>query len=124
MTSNTFSYEPSTEITEQWESGQLGQSLDHAIVASPSASASVDDSLGLQLISIRLQRSLLERLKLIANYRGVAYQPLIRDQLNRFAEYELKDIIREIATQDKQRDENNQAIVQEFVEQQQSRKQA
>lgn len=61
----------------------------------------IDNALGLQLISIRLQRSLLTNLKMIAKHHGIGYQPLIRDLLNRFATAESKRIIRELLDENK-----------------------
>jgi predicted DNA binding CopG/RHH family protein len=56
----------------------------------------IDESLGLQMISIRLQRSLLNNLKLIAEHHKIGYQPLIRDLLNRFARAESQRILHEL----------------------------
>lgn len=76
-----------------WESGQLGQSEQHVRVATPEEMAEVDAALGLQMISIRLQKGLIDALKEIANYHGIGYQPMIRDLLNRFARSEIKTIL-------------------------------
>lgn len=46
-------------------------------------SKAVDDALGLQLISVRLQKELLEQLKDLAEEEGIGYQPLIRQILTR-----------------------------------------
>ncbi len=78
--------------TELWESGALGQSEEHVAVATGSKQE-VDEALGMQLISIRLQKQLLGDLKKIAEYHGVGYQPMIRDLLNRFARSEIKKIL-------------------------------
>jgi hypothetical protein len=98
--------------------------MDHAEVANEAVSAEVDSSLELQLVSIRLQRSLIEKLKLIANYRKVAYQPLVRDLLNRFADSELKDIVHELSTKSRHSAEEEYPIVNEFIEREQLRKRA
>jgi len=84
---------------EAWESGALGEDANHAKRAPEGTSAQVDDALGLQMISIRLQKDLIEELKVIARFRGVGYQPLMRDALNRFAKAELKQIAIEYANQ-------------------------
>ena len=55
----------------------------------------VSDSLGLKTISIRMQPDLLEELKMIASLRGLGYQPLIKQQLRRFVDAELKQLLRE-----------------------------
>lgn len=79
---------------ELWENGELGQSADHAVVAQGSKQE-VDEALGLQLISIRLQKQLVSDLKKIAEFHGVGYQPMIRDLLNRFARSEILSIIKQ-----------------------------
>jgi hypothetical protein len=55
----------------------------------------VDEALGLQMISIRLPKRLIERLKLIAKHNGIGYQPLIRDVLSHFARGELIQVLRQ-----------------------------
>jgi hypothetical protein len=78
--------------SDAWEQGTLGR--DEAFVrrSSRAREHAVDDALGLQMISIRLPRELLSRVKLIAGYRGVAYQPLMRDVLGRWARAEMVEI--------------------------------
>lgn len=75
-----------------WESGALGESPEHARVATGSRQE-VDDALGLQLISIRLQKQLIGDLKAIAEHHGIGYQPMIRDLLNRFVDSEMQQIL-------------------------------
>jgi predicted DNA binding CopG/RHH family protein len=81
---------------DAWETGELGRSEEHVKVAAPAVCKEVDDSLGLQLVSIRLQKSLIANLKMIAGHHGLAYQPMIRDLLNRFAVSEMKNIVCEL----------------------------
>lgn len=76
--------------SEDWESGRLGRSEPHAKVAPAATASMIDDSLGLQMISIRLQKDLIEDFKRIADLRGIGYQPLMRDALKRFMNAELK----------------------------------
>lgn len=111
-------YEPNAKLTASWESGELGRSEEHVSVADTEVCESVDDALGLQLVSIRLQRELIAKLKFIAKYRGVAYQPLIRDLLNRFARSELRDIVHEM---DGERIESN-PVVSDFIEREREQK--
>jgi predicted DNA binding CopG/RHH family protein len=75
---------------ENWESGALGQDAAHAKRAPKELDQAVDDSLGLQAISIRLSKELIEDYKIIAKMHGIGYQPLMRDALKRFAESEYK----------------------------------
>ena len=79
-------------VAEAWETGALGQSAEHVVRASPELCQQIDDSLGLQMISIRLPKELIEEFKLIAQYHKLGYQPLMRDALKRFAESEFKRI--------------------------------
>lgn len=90
-----------TTNLKPWE--ELDQDLEeNTIVASNEQSKEIDDALGLQMVSIRLQKKLIKKLKLIADHHGVGYQPLIRDLLNRFAKSELQCILIEMQ---KKRDE-------------------
>jgi hypothetical protein len=77
-------------MAEAWESGQFGRDLDHAQPAPPELEAQIDESLGMQVTSIRLTTELLGDLKKIAACRGVAYQALIRDALQKFVAAETR----------------------------------
>jgi len=68
---------------DKWESGELGASEAHVKKAPPEAEKSVDDSLGLQLVSIRLQKALIEDLKNMAKEEGLGYQPYLRQILTK-----------------------------------------
>lgn len=78
--------------SQAWEEGQLGRDEAHVQVASKEVELQLDESMGLQMISIRLQKELIEDYKKIAEFHGVGYQPLMRDALKRFAEAEFKKI--------------------------------
>jgi hypothetical protein len=82
---------------EAWESGELGETLDTARVVSDDRAAEIQDAAGLQMISIRLPKSVIEDFKVIAQIEGVGYQPLMRIALMRFAECEAKRVMREYA---------------------------
>ncbi len=77
---------------EAWEAGALGRDTSHAKAVSADIEQQVDDGMGLQLISIRLQKELIEDYKKIAEFHGIGYQPLMRDALKQFAEAEYKRI--------------------------------
>jgi len=68
-------------------------------VASPELCAQVDDALDLQMISIRLQKQLIEEFKLIAEYYGMGYQPLMRQTLEKWARVELSVIVHDLKRQ-------------------------
>jgi predicted DNA binding CopG/RHH family protein len=80
-------------LERDWE--DVGESDEHVRVAPKERFDAIQESLGLQMISIRLQKALIEDLKFIAKAHGIGYQPLIRDNLTRFVEHEKKQIIRD-----------------------------
>jgi hypothetical protein len=65
----------------------------------PEEEAAIEEALGLQLISIRLQKSLIANLKVIADFHQVGYQPLIRDLLNRFVRSEMQIVLHKLIEQ-------------------------
>ena len=85
--------------TEAWESGELGENAATAKPASAETAKAIEDALDLQMISIRLPKSVIEDFKVIAQIEGVGYQPLMRAALMRFAECEAKRVMREYASQ-------------------------
>lgn len=89
------------EDAETWESGPLGHDESHVatLPASPELDAEIDEAVGLQAISIRLEKSLIEDFKLIASMHGLGYQPLMRQALKRFADCEKKRLLREVAAE-------------------------
>jgi hypothetical protein len=80
---------------EAWDSRALGADPDHAQVAGPEHAAALDDAMGMQSISIRLPRQLIDTYKLIASHHGVGYQPLMRDILQRFVPEGLQEVMDE-----------------------------
>lgn len=79
---------------EAWETGELGQDEQYATLSGLKMEE-LDDALSLQMISIRIQKELLDDLKTLAQYHGVGYQPLIKQVLRRFADAEMKKIARD-----------------------------
>lgn len=88
-----------TADADAWDSGELGSDAQYAKRAKPSASRALDEAFELQMISVRLQKNLIEDLKFIAHAHGIGYQPLIRDILTRFASAEKMSIMRDILEQ-------------------------
>ncbi|MFC4258439.1 hypothetical protein ACFOZ5_05235 [Marinobacter lacisalsi] len=80
---------------EAWEDGSLGREEEFVRVSKAVDDAALNEAAGLQPISIRLQKSLIEDFKMIAEINGIGYQPLIRQVLKRFADAEKKRILRE-----------------------------
>ncbi len=85
--------------SEKWDSKELGASSEHAAKVAIKAENAIIEALGLQLISVRLQKGLIEDLKFISKSHGIGYQPLIRDVLTRFVISEKKTIMRDILEQ-------------------------
>lgn len=81
----------STDIA--WDDRQLGASEQHAKIAGPEHLAALNDVLGMQSISIRLPKEMIEAYKLIAAHHGIGYQPLMRDILQRFIPEGLKEVM-------------------------------
>ncbi len=81
---------------EAWESGALGRDANHAVPAPAGFDDQLDDALGLQMISIRLPKDLIEEFKMVATFHNVGYQPLMRDALKRFATAEMKKIAAQV----------------------------
>lgn len=81
---------------EAWEVGELGRSEEHASRVTDVNEAEIDEALELQLISVRLQRTLIDSLKTIARLNGIGYQPLMRQVLHRFVDCEMKRIVNDM----------------------------
>jgi predicted DNA binding CopG/RHH family protein len=74
---------PKPNQDDAWDKRKLGASKLHARKASPAREKALDDNMGLQTISIRLQKSLIEDLKQLAETDGIGYQPYVRQLLTR-----------------------------------------
>lgn len=66
------------EDAELWDSKQLGASAEHARPATDEQQQALDDATGLQLISIRMPKILIEQVKQLARLEGIGYQPYVR----------------------------------------------
>jgi len=78
---------------EAWESRQLGADASSAQKVSLEKHQEIEQALGLQMISIRLDKDLIQSFKTIGQFHGIGYQPLMRDALKRFVESEMKSIV-------------------------------
>jgi predicted DNA binding CopG/RHH family protein len=89
------------DLDERWDNGELGRDGRYAksVEKSPAQQAELDESLGLQMISIRLSKALIEDYKFIAEANGLKYQTLMRQILARFAESEKKQMRSKAASQ-------------------------
>lgn len=84
---------------EAWDEGLLGREEQFVAVDNGADIADLDAGLELQLISIRLSKSLIEDFKAIAQIHGLGYQPLMRQALHRFAEGEKKMLLQATASE-------------------------
>lgn len=88
---------PATD--EAWDEGLLGRDDEFVAVDDGADLAELDAGLELQMISIRLSKSLIDDFKAIAQIHGLGYQPLMRQALHRFAEGEKKMLLQATATE-------------------------
>lgn len=83
---------------EAWDSRLLGADEASVAVVDEASQPSIDEAVGLKLISIRLEESLIEDFKAIAKLnKNMGYQTLMRQVLKRFAEGEKRMIVRDMA---------------------------
>ncbi len=64
--------------SEEWETGKRGS---RSIAATNEEDAALDEAMELQMISIRLPHSVVEKLKTMAKMEGIGYQPYTRQVL-------------------------------------------
>jgi predicted DNA binding CopG/RHH family protein len=83
-----------TANANAWDSGELGQDEKFVKRVEKKHEDALNDAMGLQMISIRLPKKLIEDLKFIATAHGIGYQPLMKDILCRFTQHEVNEIIK------------------------------
>jgi predicted DNA binding CopG/RHH family protein len=82
---------------EAWEDRSLGSDENFVKVANDEQEASVAEASGTQMISIRIQKSLIEDFKMIASLNGnIGYQTLMKQIMQRFVDCEKKQILNEL----------------------------
>lgn len=82
--------------SELWDSKQLGASAEHARPASEEQQQALDDATGLQLLSIRMPKALIEQIKQLARLEGLGYQPYMRQVMTKHVrenEYKLEQLL-------------------------------
>jgi uncharacterized protein (DUF4415 family) len=85
---------------EAWDERSLGSDENFVAVADESLAAGVDEAAGTQLISIRMQKSMIEDLKAIAlNNGGLGYQTLMKQVIQRFIDCEKRTVWNEFVSQ-------------------------
>jgi hypothetical protein len=97
-----------SRFTDAWEIGDLDSNLRHARTVDKKIGAQIDEALGLQIISIRLEQDLIKSYKLLGAKYDMSYQPLMREALKRFVEGEFKLIASEALK--KQRGEKQKIV--------------
>lgn len=80
------------DTPEAWDDRSLGADEKYVVKADQSHEAALDDAMGMQSISIRMPKQLIEHYKLIAHFHGVGYQPLMRDVLQRWVPSALREV--------------------------------
>ncbi len=88
---------PSDDDAELWESGQLGASEEFVRQVPAEKTKEIQESLGLQPVTVRLQKELVEQLNVLAKQEGLGYQPLIRHILTRYVRETMEKANRESA---------------------------
>ena len=64
--------------SQEWETDKRGS---HSTAATDEDEAALDDAMALQMISIRLPQSVVEKLRTMAKKEGIGYQPYTRKVL-------------------------------------------
>lgn len=77
------------ELDTAWDEGTLGRDERSVRRSTADREREIEEAAELQMISVRLQKELIEKLKFIADHYSIGYQPLMRDVLARFARSEL-----------------------------------
>jgi predicted DNA binding CopG/RHH family protein len=75
-----------TDDAEQWESRKLGADERYVKVSEQGTEDRLDESLNLQMVSMRLPKEAVQKLKVLARKQGLGYQPLIRQILMKYLE--------------------------------------
>lgn len=109
---------------EAWDDRSLGADATFVKKADDDIEAIIDESAGLQLISIRLNKSLIDDFKAIAALNnGIGYQTLMRQILKRFVDCEKKRLLNELVAA-KQEEQKEQAAAQKTRQTSKQRKAA
>ena len=82
-----------TSTDEAWDDETLGGDAESMQVADEAVESAVDEASGVQLISIRMQKSMVDSFKAIAAAnKGIGYQTLMKQILQRFIDCEMKRV--------------------------------
>jgi uncharacterized protein (DUF4415 family) len=67
--------------SDRWENGELGADENSVRVSEQGTGERIDEGLGLQMVSMRLPKDVVEKFKVLAKKQGLGYQPFIRQIL-------------------------------------------
>lgn len=85
---------------EAWENRSLGNDEGFVKVVDEAQVANIDDASGMQMISIRMQKSLIDDFKMIASLNGdIGYQTLMKQIMQRFVDCEKKRIFNDLVAE-------------------------
>jgi hypothetical protein len=85
---------------EAWDGRTLGADENFVTIAGKDLSAAIDEAAGTQLISIRMQKLMIDEFKAIAARNGtIGYQTLMKQILQRFIDGERKLLWNEFVSQ-------------------------
>lgn len=84
---------------EAWDGRLLGADENFVKAVGADIAEKIDEAVGSQLISIRMQKSTIEDLKLIASLNRIGYQTLMKQVMQRFVECEKKQILRDLISE-------------------------
>ena len=107
---------------DAWDTGALGRDEKFArlVKLTPEREAAIDEAVGLQLISIRLPKALIEDFKFIGASNGIKYQTLMRQILDRFANSEKKNMAKKAANAQIKASQKAAKTIQEQLDQEHS----
>ncbi len=78
---------------EAWDDETLGATAEFMKVANEATESASDDAAATQLISIRMQKSMIDSFKALATLnKGIGYQTLMKQILQRFLDFEMKRV--------------------------------
>lgn len=88
------------DTDEAWDERVLGHDENFVEVVSDEVETQIDECAGTQLISIRMQKSMIEDMKMIASLNnGIGYQTLMKQILQRVIDSEKKRIFAELVAE-------------------------
>lgn len=88
------------DTDEAWDERVLGHDESFVEIVSSEEEAQIDEAAGTQLISIRMQKSMIEDMKMIASLNnGIGYQTLMKQILQRVIDSEKKRIFAELVAE-------------------------